>query len=389
MGSLIRKGSSCIQKKILNTSVGVRSSENTSPDYRTNQKNVKFATSDEHFENILKSTRYHSVVIEFYNKFNDLYVSTFSVVEQSKDYGNVLFLRVDKNQCPKTAFDYEIVSTPEFVFRKKNYEVDRIKYEYKLLTDSFGLFVHRNHTNPVKPVMVTVKSVELYAKNDKEFTEHVTILSRQMTTNDDNKGLTVVLFTSDWCHSHNRMLRFVHEEAYATENVWFLIANVDLCGTAATNYHIGVLPTFVIRKEGVVVDTLKSTDQQQIMKRVRQLKTTCDFSTQQNPVTLVTSDGDFGREMTVVGDQYVLICFCRRTCEVCEQNINRISKEHLNTTFLLVIIESCKTTTKHYKITKTPTFVFRKNSKDVDRFVSTNISLLKQFIEQCKNKSLV
>lgn len=96
-----------------------------------------------------------SVVIDFGTASSDQCKQMIPIVKvQASANPDVKFLKVDIKTCPKTAAKYKIDSVPEFVFKKRKFEVDRYK---GIETEQLRSFIARNYATytaidpPVSP----------------------------------------------------------------------------------------------------------------------------------------------------------------------------------------------------------------------------------------------
>ncbi|XP_022724879.1 thioredoxin-like protein CXXS1 [Durio zibethinus] len=84
-----------------------------------------------------------------------------------------------------------------------------------------------------------------------------------------NQGCPIVVhFTASWCIPSVAMNPFFEELASALQDVLFLTVDVDDVKEVATRMEIKAMPTFLLMREGVVVDKLVGANPEEIRKRI-------------------------------------------------------------------------------------------------------------------------
>ncbi|CAM8903202.1 unnamed protein product [Rhodiola kirilowii] len=78
----------------------------------------------------------------------------------------------------------------------------------------------------------------------------------------------VVHFTASWCMPSVAMNPFVEELAVSYPDVLFLVVDVDEVKEVAGKLEIKAMPTFLLMKEGAVVDKLVGANPDEIRKRI-------------------------------------------------------------------------------------------------------------------------
>ncbi|KAI3466205.1 hypothetical protein Pfo_022868 [Paulownia fortunei] len=84
-----------------------------------------------------------------------------------------------------------------------------------------------------------------------------------------NQGCPVVVhFMASWCMPSVVMKPFFEELAMSHQDILFLLVDVDEIKEVASKMEIKAMPTFLLMKEGVVVDKLIGANPDEIKKRV-------------------------------------------------------------------------------------------------------------------------
>ncbi|GER56570.1 thioredoxin [Striga asiatica] len=84
-----------------------------------------------------------------------------------------------------------------------------------------------------------------------------------------NRGCPVVVhFTASWCMPSVAMGPVFQELASAHQNIMFLVVDVDEIKEVATKMEVKAMPTFVLMKNGAVVDKVVGANPDEIKKRV-------------------------------------------------------------------------------------------------------------------------
>ncbi len=78
----------------------------------------------------------------------------------------------------------------------------------------------------------------------------------------------VVHFTASWCIPSVAMNSFFEEVAAAYPDVLFLCVDVDDVKAVASKMEVKAMPTFVLMREGAVVDRLVGANPDEIRKRI-------------------------------------------------------------------------------------------------------------------------
>ncbi|KAL6544427.1 Thioredoxin-like protein cxxs1 [Orobanche minor] len=88
-----------------------------------------------------------------------------------------------------------------------------------------------------------------------------------------NQGCPVVVhFTASWCMPSVAMNSHFEELALRHQDFVFLVVDVDDIKEVASKMEIKAMPTFLLMKDGVVVDRLIGANPDEIQKRVGWLK---------------------------------------------------------------------------------------------------------------------
>ncbi|XVF27787.1 hypothetical protein REPUB_Repub14bG0139000 [Reevesia pubescens] len=84
-----------------------------------------------------------------------------------------------------------------------------------------------------------------------------------------NQGCPIVVhFTASWCMPSVIMNPFFEELASAFQDILFLTVDVDDVKEVATRMEIKAMPTFLLMREGTVVDKLVGANPEEIRKRI-------------------------------------------------------------------------------------------------------------------------
>ncbi|XVE87867.1 hypothetical protein DITRI_Ditri19aG0022800 [Diplodiscus trichospermus] len=84
-----------------------------------------------------------------------------------------------------------------------------------------------------------------------------------------NQGCPIVVhFTAAWCMPSVAMNHFFEELASAFPDVLFLTVDVDDVKEVATRMEVKAMPTFLLMREGNVVDKLVGANPEEIRKRI-------------------------------------------------------------------------------------------------------------------------
>ncbi|XP_054777585.1 thioredoxin-like protein CXXS1 [Prosopis cineraria] len=78
----------------------------------------------------------------------------------------------------------------------------------------------------------------------------------------------VVHFTACWCMPSVAMNPFFEELASSYQDVLFLTVDVDEVKDVATRLEIKAMPTFVLFKDGTVVDKIIGANPEELKKRI-------------------------------------------------------------------------------------------------------------------------
>ncbi|KAA8519951.1 hypothetical protein F0562_014139 [Nyssa sinensis] len=101
----------------------------------------------------------------------------------------------------------------------------------------------------------------------------VTVDSKQTwdlyVTQAANQGCPLVAhFTAAWCMPSVAMNPFFEEMASTYQDVLFLTVDVDDVKEVAAKYEVKAMPTFLLMKEGALVDKLVGANPDEITKRI-------------------------------------------------------------------------------------------------------------------------
>ncbi|KAL9444324.1 hypothetical protein AB3S75_017499 [Citrus x aurantiifolia] len=84
-----------------------------------------------------------------------------------------------------------------------------------------------------------------------------------------NQGCPVVVhFTAAWCMPSVAMNHFFEELASTYQDILFLSVDVDEAKVVASKMEIKAMPTFILMKEGALVDKLVGANPQAIRKMI-------------------------------------------------------------------------------------------------------------------------
>lgn len=312
MTGLVRSGKICFFEKNPKPPSGEVQSSNTAVLTTKSENsiaNIIRVTDDESFESILKSTLYKSVVIEFVDTFSEKRMTTSPFVAEQAKKNDVLFLIVDQNMCPKTAFSYEIVYVPQIVFRKNNYVIDRLDGAKR---KSFKSFFKQNYRDPKTfktPPLKLLPNIR-FPDQPVNFMEWLNFDDKP-STRPNAYALVVVYFYADWCSSHDTVFKSVHKQAKAYIDVMFLVVNVDKCQKIAIEYHVSVLPTFVFLRKYDLVCMFKGADEDELKRRLDKHNTLL-VAYNRNPVISVHRKSKLEEKLVEAENRPVLICFCNQ-----------------------------------------------------------------------------
>ncbi|GFP89975.1 thioredoxin-like protein cxxs1 [Phtheirospermum japonicum] len=85
----------------------------------------------------------------------------------------------------------------------------------------------------------------------------------------NNQGCPVVVhFTASWCMPSVAMEPFLEELALSHQDILFLLVDVDETKEVASKMEVKAMPTFLLMKDGVVVDKIIGANPDEIKKRV-------------------------------------------------------------------------------------------------------------------------
>lgn len=276
---------------------------------------------------------------------------------QATDNQDVWFLYVDVEKCPETNFSYKIRYLPEFVFRMNQYEVDRSNARETVTLQNY---IDQIQTTPVydaKPRINAMKS----ATSDEDF-------AAQLEKAENN--LVVIYFTAKWSFSCSTMSKHVQQQAKANPNVLFLEVDVDSCKQIAADYRIRAVPTVILRKYKIGVDTIKGIQPDKLMKGVTKHRTPTSESIKENTEICVANDADFLDKINDAQHRLVVIYFIDALCDYCKEIIPLVPgllNKFQVIRFLKVSKQNCPRTLANYKIRSVPTFVFQKNDVEIVR----------------------
>ncbi|GAY54780.1 hypothetical protein CUMW_159370 [Citrus unshiu] len=84
-----------------------------------------------------------------------------------------------------------------------------------------------------------------------------------------NQGCPVVVhFTAAWCMPSVAMNHFFEELASTYQDILFLSVDVDEVKVVASKMEVKAMPTFILMKEGALVDKLVGANPQAIRKMI-------------------------------------------------------------------------------------------------------------------------
>ncbi|XP_030446678.1 thioredoxin H-type-like [Syzygium oleosum] len=90
----------------------------------------------------------------------------------------------------------------------------------------------------------------------------------QLQKGTGSKKLVVVDFTASWCAPCRIMAPVVAELAKKMSNVLFLKVDVDELQSVSVQYEVEAMPTFLLFKEGQVVDKLVGARKDELQELV-------------------------------------------------------------------------------------------------------------------------
>ncbi|PON61485.1 Basic helix-loop-helix transcription factor [Parasponia andersonii] len=91
-------------------------------------------------------------------------------------------------------------------------------------------------------------------------------------TNQDSP--VVVHFTASWCMPSVSMNPFFEELALSYQDILFLLVDVDEVKVVASKMEIKAMPTFLLMKEGAIVDKLVGANPEEMRKRINDFSQT-------------------------------------------------------------------------------------------------------------------
>lgn len=372
----IRSGWNCgLNKGQQTSSAEVRPLDNQTKNTAGSKKkdnnsleNIITVADDKSFDKILNETKFECVVICFGRESTDSFqlMEPIVVAQARENTDSVLFLKVTVELCPKTVRFYDIEPVPEFVFRKRKFEVHRC-----MSTDAepFRFFVTENQrTYPV----AKNKLIGLYFDDDEKFKDWLDGINAMRKW---DVMLLVIYFVTNWCIRYNSTASFIQEMITVNFNVQFIEVNAEKCPAAASQYEIRVLPTFVFHKYNTVVDMIESYNEIEI-------KNTITLINERNVAIVVTDDENFKFRLDNAGDLPVIVCLSKKTSFAFNLEIQQFARHYEDMLFLIVYKQKCPKTTKYYGIHKTSKFVLEKRGRERRTLESDDIVKWKEFIDQ-------
>jgi len=101
------------------------------------------------------------------------------------------------------------------------------------------------------------------------------------------------------------------------------------------------------------------------------------------PITTVRDSDHLTAELTSAGKKLSVLDFTAKWCGPCQMispEFDRLSEKHSGTKFFKVDVDECSDVAQEYDVRSMPTFVFVKDSKEVERFSGANTEKLEALI---------
>ncbi|KAK7252936.1 hypothetical protein RIF29_37249 [Crotalaria pallida] len=92
--------------------------------------------------------------------------------------------------------------------------------------------------------------------------------TQQLEKGNQNKKLIVVDFTASWCGPCRFIAPLLAELARTYTNATFLKVDVDELKTVAQDWAVEAMPTFVIIKEGTIVDRVVGAKKDELQQAI-------------------------------------------------------------------------------------------------------------------------
>ncbi|XP_058479500.1 thioredoxin-like [Solea solea] len=102
-------------------------------------------------------------------------------------------------------------------------------------------------------------------------------------------------------------------------------------------------------------------------------------------VKMVDDFDDFKKQMKNAGDKVVVVDFTATWCSPCKMIapiFEELAEKYTNMVFLKVDMDEAEDVGEEYNVTSMPTFIFIKNTKELERFCGANGDKLKAKVEE-------
>ncbi|GMI89761.1 thioredoxin H-type 5, THIOREDOXIN H-TYPE 5, LOCUS OF INSENSITIVITY TO VICTORIN 1 [Hibiscus trionum] len=98
--------------------------------------------------------------------------------------------------------------------------------------------------------------------------ETVASWNEQLHTVKESKKLVVVNFTASWCAPSRSMIPILVELAKKLPDVIFFKVDVDDLKTATQDFDVEALPTFILLKQGNIVDKVVGARKDELQQKI-------------------------------------------------------------------------------------------------------------------------
>ncbi|KAK8624386.1 hypothetical protein V6N13_065731 [Hibiscus sabdariffa] len=92
--------------------------------------------------------------------------------------------------------------------------------------------------------------------------------NEQFHTVKASKKLVVVNFTASWCEPSRYMIPILVELAKKLPDVIFFKVDVDVLKTVTQDFDVEVWPTFILLKQGCIVDRVVGTRKDELQQKI-------------------------------------------------------------------------------------------------------------------------